>query len=124
MNGLGNPSSGCRLSWHEARTQRRQLRSTRLNWIIDRLQALRFEALDLAEQDMRQRDLESLKTPVGSAGWTEPRAKQLDEQAWVKALERDPYLGQVDERYTRAQAARAEAQEPFMELPKPRFFVR
>jgi hypothetical protein len=94
------------------------------NWIIDRLQAVKSEALELAEQDMRQRSLESVKTRVGSAGWTEPRAKQLDEEAWAKALERDPYLRQVHERYTRAQAALAEAQDPFMQLPESRFFIR
>lgn len=95
-----------------------------VNWIIDRLQEVKSEALDLAEQDMRQRDLKSLKTRVGSAGWTEPKAKQLDEVAWAKALERDPYLRQVQERYARAQAVLDEAQEPFMQLPEPRFFIR
>jgi hypothetical protein len=95
-----------------------------VNWIIDRLQEVKSEALDLAEQDMRQRDLKSLKTRVGSAGWTEPRARQLDEEAWAQVLERDPYLRQVQERYARAQAALEEAQEPFMQLPEPRFFIR
>jgi hypothetical protein len=95
-----------------------------VNWIIDRLQEVKSEALDLAEQDMRQRELKSLKTRVGSAGWTEPKAKQLDEEAWAKALERDPYLRQVQERYARAQAILEEAREPFMQLPEPRFFIR
>jgi hypothetical protein len=95
-----------------------------VNWIIDRLQDVKTDALDLAEQDMRQRDLRSLKTRAGSAGWTEPKAKQLDEGAWEKALKHDPYLRQVQERYARAQAALEEAREPFMQLPEPRFFIR
>lgn len=51
------------------------------NWVIGELDEVKGSALELAEQDMRQRDLDNLKTAAGSAGRTEPKAKQLDEQA-------------------------------------------
>ena len=95
-----------------------------INWVIDRLQHVKSEALQLAERDMRQRGIESLRTPAGSAGWTEPRVRQLDEEAWEKAMRRDPFLTELWGEYQRAQAALAEAQEPFLELPESRFYIR
>ena len=70
------------------------------------------------------RDFESLRTPPGPAGWTEPTARQLDVGAWAKARERDPFLGKIWDEYQHAAAALEEAQEPFLELPEPRFHIR
>lgn len=42
-------------------------------WLIGQLEEIKASALDLAERDMQKRDVEALKTPIGSAGWTEPR---------------------------------------------------
>jgi hypothetical protein len=80
--------------------------------------------LDLAEKDVEQRGLEKLSTPIGSAGSTEPRARQLDEEAWARALAKNSGLLQIEREYERARAALERAQESFKELPAPRFYIR
>jgi ribosomal protein L11 methylase PrmA len=95
-----------------------------VNWIVSELEEVKEAALDLAQQDMEQRGLDTLKTPAGSAGWTEPKAKQLDEQAWMEALAKDPRLMKIQRDFDLAKAALEQAQEPFMELPEARFFIR
>jgi hypothetical protein len=94
------------------------------NWIISQLEELKESALKLAEQDMQQRNLTSLKTLDGSAGWTVPRARQLHERAWKEALVSDSRLMDIQRQFDLAQAVLDKAQEPFMELPEPRFFIR
>jgi hypothetical protein len=49
-----------------------------VEWFVAELRNVQEMALDLAEQDLRKRDLESLETPLGSAGWLEPEAEQRD----------------------------------------------
>jgi hypothetical protein len=51
------------------------------NWYVNQMEGIKHTAQSLAEQDLAQRGLDSLHTPIGSAGWTEPRARQLDEQS-------------------------------------------
>lgn len=94
------------------------------NWIISQLEEVKESALTLAQQDIEQSGLEALRTPMGSAGWTEPKARQLDEQAWLEALAVNPGLMKVQRDFDMAQAALRQAQEPFMELPESRFFIR
>jgi hypothetical protein len=94
------------------------------NWIIGQLEKVKDAALDLAEKDMEQRDLDKLSTPTGSAGWTEPQAKQLDEEAWTRALAKNPRLRQIEREYETAREALERAQEPFEELPASRFYIR
>lgn len=95
-----------------------------VNWIVSELDGVKERALDLAQQDMQQRGLDALKTPAGSAGWTEPRVKQLNEQAWIEALAKDPRLMKIQRDFDLARAALEQAQEPFTELPEARFFIR
>jgi hypothetical protein len=94
------------------------------NWIIGQLEEVKDAALNLAEKDMEQRGLDRLSTPTGSAGWTEPKARQLDEDAWTRALARNPQLRGIEREYERARTALERAQEPFKELPAPRFYIR
>jgi ribosomal protein L11 methylase PrmA len=94
------------------------------NWIISELDEVKETALDLAQRDMQQRGLDALRTPAGSAGWTEPKAKQLNEQAWTEALAKDPHLIKFQRDFDVAKATLEQAQEPFMELPEARFFIR
>jgi hypothetical protein len=94
------------------------------NWIIGQLEEIKDAALDLAEKDMEQRGLDKLSTPTGSAGWTEPKAKQLDEEAWTRALAKNPRLRQIEREYETARTALERAQEPFEELPESRFYIR
>jgi hypothetical protein len=94
------------------------------NWIIGQLEEIKDAALDLAEKDMEQRGLDKLSTPTGSAGWTEPKAKQLDEEAWTRALAKNPRLRQIEREYETARATLEQAQEPFEELPESRFYIR
>jgi hypothetical protein len=94
------------------------------NWLINRLAEVKEAALDLAEHDMRDRSLDALQTPVGSAGWTEPKATQLDEEAWREALSADRRLLEIQRAYDQAQGALEQAQGPYCELPESRFFIR
>jgi len=94
------------------------------NWAMGQLDEVKREALQLAERDMQEENRESLKTSLGSAGWTEPKAKQLDEEAWREALANNPRLMQIQREFDLAQAALEQAQQPFMKLAQSRFFIR
>lgn len=94
------------------------------NWVISRMEEIKSAALELAQQDMEARGRASLKTMAGSAGWTEPRARQLNDAAWQEALGRDARLMQMQRDYERARAALEQAQEAYMDLPEARFFIR
>jgi hypothetical protein len=94
------------------------------NWIIGLLEEVKDAALDLAEKDVAHRGLDKLSTPTGSAGWTEPKAGELSEEAWARALVRNPHLREVEREYESARVALERAQEPFKELPQPRFYIR
>lgn len=94
------------------------------NWIIRRLEEVKKRALDLAQKDMEQRGLGKLDTPTGSAGWTEPQARELDEETWAQAMAKDPRLMEAQSEFEAARATLKRAQEPFRELPEPRFYIR
>ncbi|HEX2981505.1 MAG TPA: hypothetical protein VHO48_14655 [Anaerolineaceae bacterium] len=70
-----------------------------INWAINQVEQVKQEALDLAEQDMLQKGQEDLKTPSGSAGWTDPKVAQLDEDAWRQALAKDANLERRESRF-------------------------
>jgi hypothetical protein len=95
-----------------------------VNWIIRRLEEVKDEALDLAADDMAQRGLDKLDTPTGSAGWTEPQARQLDEDAWTQAMAHDPRLLRIQSEFEGARIMLERAQEPFKQLPESRFYIR
>ena len=94
------------------------------NWIIGKMEEVKDAALNLAEEDMKQRGLEKLDTPTGSAGWTEPKTPQLDEEAWARSMGRDPRLMEIQCAYEEAKAALERARQPHTELPEPRFYIR
>jgi hypothetical protein len=94
------------------------------NWIIDQMEEVKEEALALAQSDIDQRGLEDLDTPTGSAGWTEPKVSQLNEEAWQKAMGKDPRLRQIQRDYDAARSALERAQRPYKELPESRFYIR
>lgn len=94
------------------------------NWIIGQLEDVKDAALDLAEKDVEQRGLDKLSTPTGSAGWTEPRVRQLNEEAWARALTKNPQFREIEREYEAAKTALERAQEPFKELPGSRFYIR
>lgn len=94
------------------------------NWIIGRMEEVKAAARRLAEQDMEQRGLEQLDTPTGSAGWTEPKTPQLDEEAWTRAMAKNPRLMEIQRAFEEAREALERAREPFKELPESRFYIR
>lgn len=94
------------------------------NWVISQLDEVKRNATNLASQDMLLHGKRSLKTAAGSAGWTEPKARQLNESAWVEAMARDPELLRLQREYDQAQARLQLAQQSYMELPEPSFFIR
>ena len=94
------------------------------NWVISELESTKETGLNLAEQDMQERELSHLRTPAGSAGWTEPRARQLNEHVWLEAMARDTRLMRIQRDYDAARAALEQVQEPYMDTPEPRFFIR
>ncbi|MEA3407641.1 MAG: hypothetical protein U9R48_06130 [Chloroflexota bacterium] len=95
-----------------------------INWIIGQLEDVKQSALDLAERDMKCRELDTLSTPSGSAGWTEPQTQQLNEEAWERAVSENPRLREIQRTYEAARARLEGAREPYMELPESRFYVR
>jgi hypothetical protein len=94
------------------------------NWIINELDDVKQACSELAEQDMEQRGLSHLRTRAGTAGWTEPQARQLDEQGWRRAMAESPDLMAVQRDFDLAEARLRQAREPYMALPEPRFFLR
>ena len=94
------------------------------SWLISQLDEVRQTASAMAEVDMKGREVESLRTPVGSAGWILSEEEQLDESAWRAALAQNPALVEVRRQFEAARVALREAQKPYMETPPPRFFIR
>lgn len=94
------------------------------NYIISQLEEVKRLALDQAEHDLKVSRRDSIKTSAGSAGWTQPKARFLNDSAWREAVSRDPRLSEIQRNYEVAQAVLQNAQEPFMELPEPVFFIR
>lgn len=94
------------------------------NWIISELDHVKRDALTLAEQELTAKGQAALRTPAGSAGWTEPEVKQLDEAAWLRALAQNPALLERQRAFDQAQAALNAAQAPYLTLPPSRFFIR
>lgn len=94
------------------------------NWAASLLEEVKHTALVLAQQDLEQRGIDALKTAVGSAGWTKPEARQLQEQQWRAALAGDPKLLQLQRAFDLAQGALYQAQDAYMALAEPRFFIR
>ncbi len=94
------------------------------NWIISRLDDVKQHALNLAENDLRLNNQTYLKSASGSAGWTEPKARILNEKAWEEAVRQNPQLHNLQREYEVAQALIQKAQEPYMETPEGSFFIR
>lgn len=93
-------------------------------WLISQLEDVRQSASELAEKDMKRREVESLKTPVGSAGWTRSVEEQLDENAWRAALAQNATLADLQRRFEAVRVALRQAQKPYMESPSPEFRIR
>ncbi len=94
------------------------------NWIIGQLEEVKELAIRLAQADLDQRSLDKLNTPTGSAGWTEPKATQLNEAAWNRELAQNAQLRAIQREYEAAKATLERAQEPYQELPAARFYIR
>lgn len=94
------------------------------NYIISQLEEVKRTALQQAEHDLRVSRRDSIKTSAGSAGWTQPKVRVLNENAWREAVSRDPGLAEIQRNFEVSQAVLQNAQEPFMELPEPVFFIR
>ncbi len=94
------------------------------NWVNSQLETVKQEALTLTEQELTAKGMPAIKTPIGSAGWTQPEVKQLDEAAWFAALAQNPTLMERQRAFDLAQAALQQAQAPYLKLPGSRFFIR
>ncbi len=94
------------------------------NWVISQLDDVKRSAVTLAQQDMLLHGKANLKTSAGSSGWTQPKARQLNERAWREALAQNPDLLRLQREYDQAQARLQQAQEQYMETPEPSFFIR
>lgn len=94
------------------------------NWLSSQVDLVKQEALALAEQDLKERGLAALRSPLGSAGWTQPEVKQLDEAAWLAALAQYPDLRERQRAFDLTQATLQQAQTPYLKVPASRFFIR
>lgn len=94
------------------------------NFIISQLEEVKKAALSLAESELRSTGEAGRKTVAGSCGWTVPKTRQLDKDAWQAALAEDTNLTTVQVNFDRAKATLEKAQEPFTKLPEGRFFIK
>lgn len=94
------------------------------NWVSSQLETVKQEALTLTEHELSASGMPAIRTPIGSAGWTQPEVKQLDEAAWFAALAQNPALMERQRAFDLAQAALQQAQAPYLKLPGSRFFIR
>lgn len=94
------------------------------NLAISQLEEVKRAALALAESELRQAGEVSRKTVAGSCGWTAPKTRQLDKDAWQAALAADTDLTAIQINFDRAKTILEKAQEPFTRLPESRFFIK
>jgi hypothetical protein len=94
------------------------------NLAIAGYEEVKKAALQLAEQALIDTGEAHLKTLIGSAGWTEPKKPQLDEEAWAKAMAKDHNLATVELNYRNAKRVLEDWQREYMKLPPKRFYIR
>ncbi len=94
------------------------------NFIIAQLEDVKKAALNLAESELRSTGETGRKTPFGSCGWTQPKTRQLDKDAWQAAVAEDSDLSAIQMNFNRARSLLEKAQEPFLRLPEGRFFIK
>jgi hypothetical protein len=94
------------------------------NHIISQFEEIKQAALNLAESELRSTGETSYKTAIGSCGWTQPKTRQLDKDAWQAAVADDSDLSAIQTNFNRAKSLLEKAQEPFTRLPEGRFFIK
>ncbi len=92
--------------------------------VIHQVEEVKKAAYSLAEQDLRLQQEQLHKTEAGVAGWTHPKTPPLNRVAWEVALERDDHLKEIQRQYEQAEELLKQAQQPYMELPEPNFYIR
>lgn len=94
------------------------------NHAIGQFEEVKQAALSLAENELRSTGETSYKTAVGSCGWTQPKTRQLDKDAWQAAVAEDSDLSAVQTNFNWAKSLLDKVQEPYLRLPERRFFIR
>lgn len=94
------------------------------NHIIGLFEEVKQAALSLAENELRSTGETGRKTIAGSCGWTQPKTRQLDKDAWQKAVAQNYDLEAIQVNFERAKQTLDKAQEPYLKLPEGRFFIR
>ncbi|MFN2289875.1 MAG: hypothetical protein ACK2UC_01670 [Anaerolineae bacterium] len=87
------------------------------------LEEIQASARALAEEDLQERGLESLETPVGHAHWQQPEEPVLDQAAWAEAVAEDPSLRSMQRDVELAYEELRQAQAPFMQPAEPIFEI-
>jgi hypothetical protein len=90
----------------------------------NRYKEVQEAALACAQADLEANGETSRKTTFGSVGWTNPKATELDTEAWQTAVAANPALAALEEKLALAQKALQEAQKPFTRPRKPTFYCR
>lgn len=94
------------------------------NLAISQFEEIKQAALSLAESELRSTGETGRKTAIGSCGWTQPKTRQLDKDAWQAAVAEDSDLSAIQTNFNRAKSLLERAQEPFTKLPEGRFFIK
>lgn len=94
------------------------------NVTINELKRIKELCLDLAQSELRANGETHRATVLGSAGWSQPKTPRLDKGAWEHAAALEPDLAKIQADFDRAKKLLEVAQEPFMVLPEPAFFIR
>lgn len=94
------------------------------NHIISKYEEVKAIALSLAQSSLTETGEAEYKTVTGSCGWSNPKTPKLDKEAWQVAVSEKPELNTVQAHFNQAEKLLKKAQEAFMKLPAPTFFIR
>lgn len=94
------------------------------NLAIAEYEKIKEAALQLAQNSLEETGETTLKTLVGSCGWTEPKTPQLNKERWQQAIIEDTNLATVQRNFRAAEQTLKRWQQPYMILPAKRFYIR
>ncbi len=81
-------------------------------------------ALACAQADLTAGGETRRRTTFGNCGWTKPKSRDLDKDAWQQAVRENPELAAVEHAVTQAQHLLEQAQSPYTRPRQPRFYIR
>lgn len=91
---------------------------------VDKLEEIQDGAKQFAEMILRETGEAHVKTATGTAGWTKPRTKKLDKDAWARKLQTNEEARLAVEALSIATSRLDNAQADCMVMPEGTFYIR